>query len=208
MTAFSRISAILFTLAALLAVAPSALAQSGPAARYLKGQHDQVNRILARPARTDQARTRRNARVTHLLGALLDYESLSQQALGRHWEARSEEDRALFVSLLQQLVERSYQSSLEGTRDYRVRYGDEEQRRGATVVHTTAQSRANRRAPAVAIDYRMRRQGRVWVVIDVITDGVSMVRNYRSQFARIIRRHEWDGLIERMQSRLREGSEI
>ena len=50
----------------------------------------------------------------------------------------------------------------------------------------------------------MGRTGRHWRVSDVTTDGVSMVRNYREQFNRIIDRDGWDELISRMQRRLEE----
>lgn len=185
-----------------------ASAQQGPASRYLEGKHEQAERVLRRPAQSDRARERRNEQLNQLIGGLLDYESVSRQALGDTWDERSEQERERFVSLLRQLVERSYQQNLERTLDYRVRYVSEDRRGDAVLVHTTARSRENRRAPEVSIDYRMKQEGDGWVVVDVITDGVSMVRNYRNQFTRIIRRDGWDGLISRMESRLAEGSEI
>ena len=44
--------------------------------------------------------------------------------------------------------------------------------------------------------------GADWRVYDIITDGVSLVKNYRRQFRRIIRDEGWDGLIDRMQKKL------
>jgi phospholipid transport system substrate-binding protein len=52
----------------------------------------------------------------------------------------------------------------------------------------------------------MQRTDGQWRVVDVATDGVSMVDNYRSQFNRIIVREGWDELISRMQRRLEEGA--
>lgn len=190
-------------------VMPSpAAAQQGPATRYLKSKHDQAERVLRRPVRSDRDRERRDAQLNELIGGLLDYEAVSREALGDTWGERSEEERERFVSLLRRLVERNYQQNLARTLDYQVRYRSEGRRGDAALVHTTARSRDNRRAPEVSIDYRMEQKDGSWVVVDVITDGVSMVRNYRNQFSRIIRRDGWDGLVSRMESRLREGSEI
>jgi len=207
MTRPRRLSIAASTLLALLCWAsPSAQAQSGPAGRYLKTQHDGLVRVLSRAVRTDRDRERRNQEVTRTLGDLLDYEAVSRRALGRNWDAQSEEAREEFVTLLRGLVEQSYRSNLERTLDYQVRYGDEGSARGVVVVHTTARSRRNRRAPEVAIDYQMRQVGRRWVVVDVVTDGASLVGNYRSQFSRIIRRDGFDGLVRRMRERLASGS--
>jgi len=72
-------------------------------------------------------------------------------------------------------------------------------------VHTEARSRAQRRQPPVAIDYTVHQAGGGYKVVDVTTDGVSLVQNYRNQFHRIITRDGWPELIERMQHRLEEG---
>jgi phospholipid transport system substrate-binding protein len=178
----------------------SAAAQSGPAGRYLEGRHQEVKRILAR------GRDNTNPEVTRIISSLLDFEGVSRAALGDHWEEHSAEERREFVNLLRTLVERNYQEQLENTQAYEVTYGSERTRGGIVVVETSARSTENRRAPEVSIEYHMKRQGNRWIVEDVVTDGVSMVRNYRSQFDRIIRRDGWDGLMDRMRSRVQEGS--
>jgi phospholipid transport system substrate-binding protein len=178
----------------------SAAAQSGPAGRYLEGRHQEVKRILARGGSNS------NPEITRIISSLLDFEGVSRAALGDHWEEHSAQERREFVDLLRTLVERNYQEQLENTQAYEVSYGSERTRGSVVVVETTARSTENRRAPEVSIEYHMKRQGSRWIVEDVVTDGVSMVRNYRSQFDRIIRRDGWDGLMDRMRSRAQEGS--
>jgi phospholipid transport system substrate-binding protein len=192
-------------LLALIAACPViARAQSGPASRYLEARHQEVKRLMARRVRSDAERERNRAEMTRVISSLLDFESVSRNALGRHWEERSAAERQEFVALLRTLVERSYQSQLETTQAYEVRYESEASRGDVTVVATVARSTENRRAPEVTIEYHMRRVGEGWVVEDVITDGVSMVRNYRGQFDRIVRRDGWAGLIQRMRDRANE----
>ncbi len=208
MTRLVRVTLVALAVTALFPLSSPAEAQQGPASRYLKRKHDQAERVLRRAASSDRERERRSAQLNALVGDLLDYEAVSRQALGDAWDERSEAERQEFVRLLRGLVERSYQQNLERTLSFQIRWADEAQRGDAVLVRTSARSRENRRAPEVSIDYRMQQRGDRWVVVDVITDGVSMVRNYRSQFARIIRRDGWDGLLSRMRSRLEEGSEI
>ena len=42
-------------------------------------------------------------------------------------------------------------------------------------------------APPVPVNYRLSRNGDGWLVYDVVIDGISLVTNYRSTFARQIR---------------------
>lgn len=191
------------------AVAAQPPAGSATATRFLQQKHQAVERVLRRPAKNAQAVERRNAEVTRMLGDLLDYEALSRDALGSHWQARSEAERREFVALLRQLVERNYQDNLNRTMQFTVRYdGEAPASGGAVVVRTSARSRTNRRAPAVEIHYTMRRAGNAWKVTDVSTDGVSLVRNYRNQFGRIIQRDGWADLIRRMRQRLSGNAEL
>ena len=205
----ARTRSILF--ASLLVLVPAALAspataQDGARA-YLEGRHEEVNGILRQAAPNDAARARRTERLRNLLNGLLDYQELSRRALGAHWEAQPEAERQRFVDLLRQLVERNYEGNLERILDFEVTYERESRRGDLTVVHTSARSRSQRRAPPVAIDYAMHQRDGVWRVVDVSTDGVSMVDNYRSQFNRIITRDGWGELVTRMQRRLEDGSE-
>src|SRR5688572_5562344 len=97
-------------------------AQGATATRFLQQKHQAVERVLRRPAKNAQAVERRNAEVTRMLGDLLDYEALARESLGSQWQARSEAERREFVTLLRQLVERSYQDNLNRTVQFTVRY--------------------------------------------------------------------------------------
>lgn len=188
------------------AVCPSTGAAQGSAQTYLERRHQEVNRILRQDANTDAARRRRTRRLTRILNGLLDYAALAEAALGDHWSERSVEEREHFVALLRQLVERNYENNLERILEYEVSYDDEQRRGEHTLVTTTARSRTQRRQPPVEIEYTLRRTSGQWRVVDVRTEGVSMVDNYRNQFNRIIDRDGWAELIARMERRLEEGA--
>jgi phospholipid transport system substrate-binding protein len=175
---------------------------------FLEGRHDAVRGILKDDAATPSQRGERNERLAKALADLIDYEELSQRALRDHWAELSTADRREFVNLLSRLVERNYQQNLESTLDFKVRYESEETGPDGTIVHTVARSRQSGRAPEVAIDYTMVRDGQAWKVYDITTDGVSLVTNYRSQFNRIIREHGFETLLHRMQKRLEQGDGV
>ncbi len=195
----------LLALLALLLIPGTGQAQPpdpASAQAYLEARQAAVREVMAQPE--GEAR---DATLTRLLDDLLDYEEVAKRALRRHWNAHTEAERTEFVSLLRALVERGYRSQLSDTLRYRVEYTGAELQGDDVLVRSNARSTRNRRRPPIQIDYSLHLEGDAWRVHDVWTDGVSLVRNYRTQFSRIIREDGWDGLITRMRERVNAGTE-
>jgi phospholipid transport system substrate-binding protein len=51
----------------------------------------------------------------------------------------------------------------------------------------------------IAIYYKLKRVGKEWRVYDFLVQGVSMVRNYRFQFTKVIRQESFEGLLKRLE---------
>lgn len=166
------------------------------AREVLKREHRAVMRLMEKPEGA------RSERLDRMVRELLDFQELSRRSLGEHWDERSSAERETFVELLRKLVQRSYTGNVERTLDYEVSYEAAEQEGDVVLVRTTARSKKNPRKPPISIDYRMAENENEWRVFDIITDGVSMVQNYREQFDKIIQEEGWDGLLSRMRSKL------
>ena len=184
-------------LAGVVPAAADAQANPAEAQAFLTERHEALRTLFAQ-----RASATRNQRLSTLVSELLDLEELSRQALRDHWDTRTPAQREEFVSLLRQLVQEQYERNLERTMNYTVTYDGADVRGQVVTVRTLASSASNRRAPAVSIDYQMVKVGNTWRVFDISTDGVSLVRNYRTQFNRIIEREGWDAPTARMRERL------
>ncbi|MDD9942364.1 MAG: ABC transporter substrate-binding protein [Myxococcales bacterium] len=183
----------------------TATAEGTPdATAFLKRRHAEVVQILRKKPKSAADKAARETALTQKLSALLDYGELSRRALKDHWETLSNAQRSEFTKLLSQLVERNYQQNLASTIDYKVAYSATETRGEELLVQTRVRSAKNRRAPELTIDYTLLGDASGLRVCDVVTDGVSLVANYRSQFNRIIRKQGFSGLIERMKKKLAE----
>lgn len=174
------------------------------ATSFIQKRHKVVRQILKRKASTSAQIEKRNGRLNGALGELFDFRELSRHALRDHWDGLEKSQRDEFVSLLSRLVQRSYQRNLKSTLDFSISYRGESPRGDGTLVRTVARSRKNRRAPEVAVDYTVVSKAGSWKVYDVTTDGVSLVRNYRTQFNRIIKRDGWTALLDKMRKKLAE----
>lgn len=200
--------AAIATLALAALILPRIASADETAKAFLEQRHTAVSRILRSSGTDAPIPAAKETELDALLGSLLDYDELSKRALRDHWDELSVAHRTEFVDLLRKLVQRSYRRNMQSTLDFHITYGDETVTRDEALVHTLARSKKNRRAPEVSIDYALAKRGSEWRVFDVVTDGVSMVGNYRSQFNRIIRKEGWDALLPKMRARLSEGSDF
>ena len=76
--------------------------------------------------------------------------------------------------------------------------GDQEEARGdATILTSIIGTNENgTRGPVAKVNYRLRKADAKWKIIDVDIEGVSLVSNFRSQFAEIVGNGNVDKLIK------------
>jgi len=149
--------------------------------------------------------------IGQLVDGLLDYEGLAQRALVNHWDRLTQAQRDEFLSLFRALVAKSYRENLKETLDnIAIDFlGWEQTSAGSVVVKTRVRklrTRRNRRAE-IDIHYELHLVSGHWRMIDVTTNGVSLVQSYRDQFNNIIGQAQtfeagWSDLIGRMRRKL------
>lgn len=153
--------------------------------------------ILAEATDLDQAR----AEFRTLTHALFDGRAAARQALGPEWDRRTTAGRDEFARVFGDVFERAYLEIVQGQlprhRAPVVRVIGEDVGGEQAVVRTSVRSRDGSDAQ---MDYRMARTGERWRVHDVVIDGVSLVDNYRAQFARVLRTAPYPELVERLRA--------
>ena len=178
-------------------------AQTAEAEAFIKGKHNKVRAVLRTPDTPKRAEE-----LTDLLGEFLDYDRLARLSLDTEWDKHSKKELDHFVSLLRQLVERQYQRNMESTLEYKVSWVGTEPLDDGVKVKSSARSTKKKRQPPITIDYSMSPSGKEWKVYDIFTDDVSLVRNYKRQFRRVIKEEGWKGLIGRMERKLEAEDEL
>jgi len=142
-----------------------------------------------------------------ILDTFVDYEALAKDSLRDHWGSKTPAQRQEFVKLLKKLIQRNYEKNIKRTLSFSINYQPAQQAAGNTLVRTVARPTQKKRAEPVQIDYTLTKNASSeWRVIDIKTDDVSLVDNYRNQFNKIIKKSGWDGLIQRMRERLEKGT--
>ncbi len=140
-------------------------------------------------------RERRRSAIKKIIGQNFYFEDMAKQSLGEYWPKLNEAERAEFRGVFQDLFQDSYTKLvLDFLKREKILYAKEEAHPSQAVVQTTI-ARVNEEIP---VDYSLALvQGR-WLVNDVTIDGVSIVRNYRQSFARVIQRESYKSLLQKM----------
>ena len=151
------------------------------------------NEALRQPGRSEE----RRQQIEHVIRHRVNFGQMAQHSLGAPWTRLSDTERQEFVSLFVELIRDTVANKIDQYYDEQVFYLVE-QREGSC-----AQVRTNLIGPKVdtSLDFRLENQSGDWLVYDVVIDGASIVRNYRTQFGQIIRDNTYAGLVEKMKQR-------
>jgi len=179
----SRIA--VFVISSLLALggARAADADASDAKAFLRAFSDRAIAMLADDGLTDRERARE---FRDLLQDGFDMPLISRAVLGRYWHTASAEQREEFVQRFEDFVVSFYGHRLGA-------YSGETLKLGAAHVRAKdalVRSRVVRpKGPPLAVDWRLRRSGDDWRIVDVVVEGVSMTITHRSEFAAVIENH-------------------
>ena len=127
-----------------------------------------------------------------------DFEEMSKRALAKNWKKRTDEEKEYFVSLFSKLLENTYIDRVDEYSDEVVVFQKQNIKGKKAVVYTILSSTSME----IPVIYKLLQQGDDWFVYDLIIEGVSLVRNYRSQFTKIVSREKYVGLIKRVEEKV------
>ncbi len=134
-----------------------------------------------------------------------DFEYMSQMVLAKFWQRATPAQKKAFVDEFRTLLVRTYATSLNQYTDQKLTFKPfrADARPELATVHSEV---AQPGGFPIPIDYRLRLEGGQWKVFDVVIDGVSLVTNYRSSFAKEVRDAGLDSLIKTLADRNKQAS--
>jgi phospholipid transport system substrate-binding protein len=131
-----------------------------------------------------------------------NFTSMTAMAMGPSWNKATPEQKKLLTQEFRTLLVRTYASALAAYSDQKFDFRP--LRAKPTDTDVTVNVRVLQAgAQPVPIDYNMEKTAAGWKVYDVLIAGVSLVANYRTEFANIMRESGIDGLIKNLQTKNR-----
>ena len=137
------------------------------------------------------------ARLKQIILPRFDFAEMARRSLGNNWSNLKGKEKE-FLAAFVQFAEASYMNALGSYRGEKMVYGREQIDKNLAEVDTEV---LNSRGDGTPIVYKLHLVGRDWKVYDVIIDQVSLVRNYQSQFSRILQTASMDELVRRLREK-------
>ena len=134
---------------------------------------------------------------------IFDFGEFSARTVGQGWKSFTSSQKQQFVDAFAELLFSTYLSQIDGYNGEEVFFTSERSNESGTrfdiATELTMQD-----GRVIPINYRLMPKNGSWVVYDVFVEGVSLVRNYRTQFQQILSSSSPDELIKQVRKKARE----
>jgi len=165
----------------------------------LRATIDQVIGVVTNPQYKNDRSTRR-AKMKSIIFPKFNFVEMGKRSLGKkRWKERTSAERKAFVDVFGKLLENSYANKLESYSDEKINYIDEIVKGRYAMVKTEVV----RKNGTVNVDYKLIESPSDWRVYDIVVEGVSLIKNYRSQFGKIIHNDSFNTLMEKLNAKVK-----
>ena len=182
---------VLFCLAS-LSVFGSARA-ADPAKQLIEAKYAKIQVIIA----TEKNDKKAKAQVVSVLESFTDFETFGQLTIRSSWKTLKPKQRATFLKWFKRLVHRSYARRFKPKKTLTLSFRGPTRLKGnKAMVRTNVKSGRS----TAEVDYKLHRAAptSAYKAYDIIIDEVSLMRNYRKQFTKIMRKSGFDVLVQKM----------
>jgi phospholipid transport system substrate-binding protein len=159
---------------------------------------DSVQKVISILKDKSLKRENRWDKIGIVINDSFDFRSMSQSVLATNWKKATPEERQQFVVFFSQYLEDTYRTKIEAYTNQKVDYVGETIRGKKAVVETKIITDSTE----IPVNYKLKNNDGTWFAYDVVIEGVSLVNNYRSTFAAIVKNDGMDGLLIDIQSRI------
>lgn len=162
-----------------------------------------LNQIQSNAEQYQQDLEKLYALVDETVSPHFDFDTMVDMALGRYKDKANTKQRPLITNEFKILLVRTYGKALLEYNDQEIIYLPMEGavEKGDVTVKTEIEQEGGFPLP---LNYSLKLSPQGWKVYDISVDDVSLVTNYRSSFARQIKRKGVDGLIKTLHDRNQE----
>ncbi len=127
-----------------------------------------------------------------------NFDKVSRLVLGKNWTKATPEQKTDFQSEFKSLLLRTYATALSKYKNQTIEYAPLRMADGAANASVKTSILQPGGQP-IAVNYSLEKQAdATWKVYDIVIEGVSLVTNYRGQFAQEIRQNGLDSLIRKL----------
>jgi phospholipid transport system substrate-binding protein len=173
--------------------------QASEISEGVKKTLDSIIGIVSREdLKNNEKKAERRALLREIVSKKFSYYEMSRRSLAKHWKERTAEEKKEFADLFGKLLENSYANKIESYSDEKIIYVDEKKKGNVSLVKTIVQKSNDE----ITVNYKLVKLDNDWKIYDLIVEGVSMIKNYRTQFKMIIHKSSYEELVSKLKKKL------
>lgn len=194
------VAVLLFLLMLFVGVQSSLAASADDPLTQVKDSVEAILQIVRDSKSQPDGKVSDNARqqIIDLVYSRFDFRIMSQLALSETWKTMNNQEQDHFAHLFAKLLENTYYDRITSYSDEEVIFKEQLVKNKRAVVSCVVMKN-NVEIPMV---YKLWNRDGNWLIYDVIIEGVSIVRNYQTQFASILEKEQYSGLLKRLEGKV------
>lgn len=191
-------------MAVFLVMAFPAAAVSMEPMEVIKVPVDTVIAILNDPQyKVTGTKSAQRDEIWKIVKPMFDFVEIAKRAVARNWSDFNEAEKDAFTDVFAQFLGNTYIDKIQGEyHNEQIVYLGQD---FYSDTYVEVKTQIVRETLTIPVNYRMLkdRDGQ-WKVYDIIVEGVSLVKNYRTQFASILSKDKPAQLIQQLNDKLAE----
>ncbi len=159
-----------------------------------------ANEALTTIGKKDLDRDVKQKKLQALFDDHVDIDWIARFVLGRNWRTATPEQQERYLENYRAFLLNNYTSNFENftNSNYNIVRSTEGSKDGEYIVSMLLKRSGQE---DIAVDYRLRKDGKQFKVIDIIAEGISLITSQRSEFNSVISRNGLDFLIEQLKTK-------
>ena len=134
---------------------------------------------------------------------MFNFDEIARRAVARNWSDFNDAEKAAFTDVFAQFLGHTYIDKVQGEyHNEQIVYLGQD---FYSDIYAEVKTQIVRETLKIPVNYRMLKGGDgQWMVYDIIVEGVSLIKNYRTQFASILSKDKPAQLIQQLNDKLAE----
>jgi len=134
---------------------------------------------------------------------MFNFDEIARRAVARNWSDFNDAEKAAFTDVFAQFLGNTYIDKVQGEyHNEQIVYLGQD---FYSDIYAEVKTQIVRETLKIPVNYRMLKGGDgQWRVYDIIVEGVSLIKNYRTQFASILSKDKTAQLIQQLNDKLAE----
>jgi phospholipid transport system substrate-binding protein len=171
------------------------------AAEPLATVQAEVNKVLDVLRDKTLSTEAKKEKLRDLYSEMFDEVELARRTLGANWKKLNPAQQEEFVRLYRQVLEKAYINKILSYTDQKIVFS-----RASMLSDNLAevQTKVITSSQEIPLNYRVFLKDGTWKVYDVVIENVSLILNYRSQFAAILAKNTPEQMLETLRKKVQE----